>query len=605
MPITAAGAGPASISCLLSGSTRRFSPSNDREPSRTRSPASPNTTSSRVSMPATRTITPPVQRASTVPSACRKRHLLMRSIPRDSRTRTGNHDSSAPVSTSTDSSVRHSLGRAGFASSRPTRNVPISSCILPPSSSPSSTTTPQPVSISRAALVGPVLLACVWLAPLEAQRAAVAPAWTRGAVCYEVFVRSFYDSDGDGIGDLNGLIEKLDYIAKLGASCIWLMPVAKSPSYHGYDVSDYYRVEPAYGTNDDFKRLVAAAHRRRIKVLVDMVLNHSSSEHPYFQAALHDTTSPYRAWYRFAPAPLGKGPHGGDDWHRSPVRDEYYYGVFWSGMPDLNYQTPAVRDEAKKIATFWLRDLGADGFRLDAVPYLVEEGNCLMGCPGTHAFLHEYATHIDSVKPGAYTVGEAWGNIDEMMPYYPDQLTSYFGFELADSLLSAVRTGSAAGLLTGFVRLQDTLPSYRWSPFLSNHDQTRVLTALGGDVTRAKLAATLLLTLPGLPFIYYGEEIGMTGDKPDPRLRTPMQWSAGRGLGSTSGTAWESAQPDWMAVNVALEDTDPGSLLNLYRKLVHLRRQNDALAAGTLVPLSASSPQVAAYVRRSGGGDHV
>ena len=458
------------------------------------------------------------------------------------------------------------------------------------------------VSISRAVRLGVVLLACASITSLAAQHT-TGPAWARGAVCYEVFVRSFYDSDGDGIGDLNGLIEKLDYIAKLGASCIWLMPVAKSPSYHGYDVSDYYRVEPAYGTNDDFKRLVAGAHRRRIKVLVDMVLNHSSSEHPYFQAALHDTTSPYRAWYRFAPAPLGKGPHGGDDWHRSPVRDEYYYGVFWSGMPDLNYQTPAVRDEAKKIATFWLRDLGADGFRLDAVPYLVEEGTCLMGCPGTHAFLHEYAAHIDSVKPGAYTVGEAWGNIDEMMPYYPDQLTSYFGFELADSLLSAVRTGSAAGLLTGFVRLQDTLPAYRWSPFLSNHDQTRVLTALGGGVTRAKQAATLLLTLPGLPFIYYGEEIGMTGDKPDPRLRTPMQWSPRAGVGFTTGPAWEAQQPDSMVVNVALEDTDPGSLLNLYRKLIHLRRQNDALATGTLVPLSASSPQVATYVRRA--GDHV
>src|SRR5213592_2034714 len=601
MPITAAGAGPASISCLLSGSTRRFSPSNDREPSRTRSPASPNTTSSRVSMPATRTITPPVQRASTVPSACRKRHILMRSIPRDSRTGAGNHDSSAPVSTSTDSSVRHSLGRAGFASSRPTRNVPISSCILPPSSSPSSTTTPQPVSISRAALVGAGLLLSVWLAPLEAQHASgVAPAWTSGAVCYEVFVRSFYDSNGDGIGDLNGLIEKLDYIARLGASCIWLMPVAASPIYHGYDVSDYYKVAPAYGTNADFKRLVAAAHRHGIVVLVDMVLNHSSSEHPYFQAALRDTTSPYRAWYRFAPQPLGKGPWGGEAWHHSPVRDEYYYGVFWKGMPDLNYQTPAVREEAKRIATFWLRDMGVDGFRLDAIPYLVEEGACLMGCPGTHTFLHEYAAHIDSVKPGAYTVGEAWGGIDQMLPYYPDQLTAYFGFELSDSLLSAVRSGSAAGLLSGFLRLQDTLPAYRWAPFLTNHDQTRAMTQLKGDVARARLAATLLLTLPGLPFIYYGEEIGMAGDKPDPRLRTPMQWNAGPGLGFTSGTAWESAQPDSLTTNVALQDADAGSLLNLYRRLIRLRKQTDALATGRLVPVTASGAQVAAYLRRAG-----
>src|SRR5207302_354523 len=382
-------------------------------------------------------------------------------------------------------------------------------------------------------------------------------------------------------------------------SCIWLMPVAASPSYHGYDVSDYYRVEPAYGSNDDFKRLVAQAHRRGIKVIVDMVLNHSSSEHPYFQAALHDTTSPYRAWYRFAPSPLGKGPHGGDDWHRSPVRDEYYYGVFWSGMPDLNYETPAVRDEAKRIATFWLRDMNVDGFRLDAVPYLVEEGSCLMGCPGTHAFLHQYAAHVDSVKPGAYTVGEAWGNINAMMPYYPDQLTAYFGFGLADSLLSAVRTGSAAGLLSGFLRLQDTLPEYRWCPFLSNHDQTRVLTALGGDVARANLAATLLLTLPGLPFVYYGEEIGMTGDKPDPRLRTPMQWAPRPGVGFTSGTPWESPQPDSFVTNVATEEANPRSLLNRYRRLIHLRKENQALGTGRLVPLAASSASVTAYPRRA------
>ena len=271
-------------------------------------------------------------------------------------------------------------------------------------------------------------------------------------------------------------------------------------------------------------------------------------------------------------------------------------------MPDLNYQTPAVREEANKIATFWLREMGVDGFRLDAVPYVVEEGTCLAGCPGTHALLREYAAHLRGVKPDAYTVGEVWANIATMLPYYPDQLTAYFAFELSDSLLSAVRTGSATGLLTGFLRLQDTLPAYRWSPFLTNHDQTRTLTVLGGDVARAKLAATLLLTLPGLPFLYYGEEIGMTGDKPDPRLRTPMQWSPRPGVGFTTGKAWESPQPDSLTTNVAAEDADPGSLLNLYRRLIHLRRENEALATGKLVPLSASNPQVAAYLRRT--GDH-
>ena len=446
---------------------------------------------------------------------------------------------------------------------------------------------------------------CVWgvwaLGP-GSLRAQPAPAWTKGAVCYEIFVRSFADSDGDGVGDLNGLIGKLDYVAGLGASCIWLMPVAKSPSYHGYDVSDYYKVEPAYGTNDGFKHLVAEAHRRGIKVLVDMVLNHSSSENPWFQAALRDTASPYRSWYRFSPTPLGKGPWGAEAWHRSPVRDEYYYGVFWKGMPDLNYETPAVREEAKKIATFWLRDMGVDGFRLDAVPYLVEEGSCLAGCPETHAFLHEYAEHVRAVSPEAYTVGEAWGNVAMQLPYYPDQLTSYFAFELADSLLSAVRTGNATGLLTGYLRLQDTLLAWRWSPFLSNHDQTRSMTALGGDVPRAKLAATLLLTLPGLPFVYYGEEIGMTGAKPDPRLRTPMQWKPGPGVGFTSGTPWESPQPDSEATTVAAQDEDPGSLLNLYRRLIHLRKANEALATGRLVPLSTGGPSIAAYLRRAGDG---
>jgi alpha-amylase len=453
-------------------------------------------------------------------------------------------------------------------------------------------------------------------------QSAKAAAWTHGATCYEVFVRSFFDSNGDGTGDLNGVTQKLDYIKGLGASCIWLMPIMVSPSYHGYDVVDYYKVEPAYGTKDDFKRLVAAAHARGLAVLIDMVLNHTSNENPWFKAALADTASPYRSWYRFSPTDLGAGPWGAPAWHKSPVRDEYYYGIFWSGMPDLNYDTPAVEKETEKIADYWLRDMGVDGFRLDAVPYLVEEGTCLMGCPGTHAVLRAYADHLESVKPDVYTVGEVWSNIDAMLPYYPDQLTSYFGFELADSLVSAVRLhplapspsapvsphplapspfgrGGTLGLLSGFLRLQDTLPPYRYSPFLSNHDGTRVMTLLGNDIPRAKQAATLLLTLPGLPFVYYGEEIGMTGDKPDERLRTPMQWAPRTGVGFTTGKEWEAPQADSMTRNVALEDRDPRSLLNLYRRLIHLRKSNEALASGRLVPLAASNQHVVAYLRRS------
>ncbi|HSU14579.1 alpha-amylase family glycosyl hydrolase [Longimicrobium sp.] len=462
----------------------------------------------------------------------------------------------------------------------------------------------------RNALASLSIAALVVAVPATAQvPAAPDTAWERGGTCYEVFVRSFQDSNGDGIGDLNGLIQKLDYIndgnpqsqRDLGANCIWLMPVAESPSYHGYDVSNYYRVEPDYGTNDDFKRLMAEAHRRGIRVLVDMVLNHSSSEHPAFQAALRDPSSPYRSWYRFSPTEPGPGPWGGPAWRKSPVRDEYFYGVFWEGMPDLNYQTPAVREEAKKVATFWLTEMGVDGFRLDAVPYLVEEGTVLSGSPGTHALLREYAAHVNRVKPGAYTVGEVWDSTAAMLQYYPDQLTSYFTFEVSDSLLAAVNRGSAKNLLAGYLRLQQALPPTRYSPFLRNHDQTRTMTVFGGDRAKARLAAVLLLTLPGIPFVYYGEEIGMSGDKPDERLRTPMQWTGAPGAGFTTAKPWEALQPDSATANVAAEERDPRSLLNLYRGLIHGRAANPALAAGRLIPVTASHDAVAAYLRRDGG----
>ena len=456
----------------------------------------------------------------------------------------------------------------------------------------------------------PVIVLCAILALASSAWAQSSPAsWKKGAVCYEIFVRSFYDSDGDGIGDLKGLTTKLDYIndgnprstQSLGARCIWLMPVASSPSYHGYDVTNYYRVNPAYGTNADFRRLVTEAHRRGIKVLVDLVLNHSSSEHPYFKEALRDTASPHRSWYRWSATNPGiKGPWGQQVWHKSPVRDEYYYGIFTAEMPDLNYENPLVRQEAANIAQFWLKTMHVDGFRLDAVPYLVEAGDRLDHTAGTHTVLREFAASVRRMSPGAFTIGEVWDSIGAQLPYYPDQLDAYFTFEASDALLHAVRTGSSGTLLAPFLRLQRALPAERWAPFLRNHDQTRTLTALGGDLARARLAAALLLTLPGLPFVYYGEEIGMSGDKPDPRLRTPMHWTLGHSAGFTPGDVWETLQPDSLTANVAAQTSDPVSLLNWYRRLIHLRSSNSALGSGELVAVDASSSAVAAYLRRDG-----
>ncbi len=359
-------------------------------------------------------------------------------------------------------------------------------------------------------------------------------------VCYEVFVRSFYDSNGDGIGDLRGLTQKLDYITGLGADCVWLMPVAESPSYHGYDVTDYYKVEHDYGTNDDFTVFVTAAHQHKIRVLVDLVLNHTSSEHPWFQEALRDTTAPHRSWYRWSTTPA-------NNWHKS---------------------------------------------------HLVEVGNEVSNTPGTHAVLRDFGQYVRSIAPQSYTVGEVWDNTDVILTYYPDQLDAYFAFPISEALMAAVRTGKTGGLLPTVEQFQRAEPAWRWAPFQRNHDQTRTLTALGNDTAGARLAATILLTLPGVPFIYYGEEIGMTGDKPDERLRTPMQWTR-TSAGFTSGKPWETPQPDSLVHNVADEDRAAGSLLKLYRWLIRLRAGDDALRDGDLTPVETGNESVLAYLRKA------
>jgi glycosidase len=287
-------------------------------------------------------------------------------------------------------------------------------------------------------------------------------------------------------------------------------------------------------------------------------------------------------------------------WHRSPVGDEYYYGLFWGGMPDLNYEKPAALQEMEKVAAYWVNTMGVDGFRMDAVSHLIEEGDVLQNAPGTNVVLRKLAAAVRRLNPRPFTIGEVWTDSAAMLArYYPDQLDAYFAFGVADATLHAAQTGDARRLNAALSDAIRFFPSARWAPLLTNHDQPRVMTRLGRDNAKARVAAMALLSLPGMPFIYYGEEIGMTGDKPDEQIRTPMQWASAAGAGFTSGTAWESAQPDWKSTNVEAQDPDRNSLLNLYRQLVRVRQQHDAMATGTIQLVSTGDTSVVAFLRSS------
>ena len=270
-------------------------------------------------------------------------------------------------------------------------------------------------------------------------------------------------------------------------------------------------------------------------------------------------------------------------------------------MPDLNYERPEAMTEMKKVATFWRTQMHVDGFRLDAVKYLVENGAQVDDTPGTHKALAEYADYVRKVMPNAFTIGEVYDSTGTLLTYYPDQLDGYFAFEVADSIMTGVREGRATGMLAPVLRLQQQVPANRWSPFLRNHDQPRTISEFGGSVAKARVAATLLFMLPGFPFVYYGEELGMSGIKPDQRIRTPMAWNTTTShAGFTSGTPWEAMQADSLSANVAALNADAGSLLNTYRTLIHLRASNAAIATGVLLPVATNNASVVAFLRVQG-----
>jgi len=442
-------------------------------------------------------------------------------------------------------------------------------------------------------------------APASPSLAACTPPTTPAAkswnseVWYEAFVRSFADSNGDGVGDLRGMTGKLDYLndgnastAKdLGVNGVWLMPIFRSASYHGYDVIDYRTIDPAYGTAADFTALLAAAHQRGIKVILDLVMNHTSDQNPWFTAsAAGDPT--YKDWYVWSDTDPGfKGPQGQTVWH--PLNGRFYYGVFGSGMPDLNLRNPAVTAELKSIAKFWL-DQGVDGFRLDAIPYLIENGQKQFSTPETLAWLRDFQASVKAVNPDAMTIGEVWADSSIAAKYVPDSTDLTFNFDLAAATVASVQTGQPSTLASAIGQTVTSWPANQAGTFLTNHDQARVASVLGGREDELKLASFLLMTEPGVPWVYYGEELGLAGNKPDEQIRTPMPWTADpeRG-GFTTGTPWEPLAPGTELTNVATQSSDPASLLATYRSLIRLHGAQAALHGGGTVPVAASGPVVA------------
>lgn len=417
--------------------------------------------------------------------------------------------------------------------------------------------------------------------------------WWRDAIFYEIFVRSFNDSNGDGIGDFNGITQKLDYLQELGINAIWLMPIHPSPSYHGYDVLNYYAVNSQYGTMEDFKNLLNAAHNRGIKIIIDLVLNHTSDRHPFFVDANRGPDSEYRDWYVWSDT-------AGNQWHQG--NGGYYFGFFWSGMPDLNYRNPRVTEQMFEVTSYWLSEVGVDGFRIDAAKHLIEEGKQIENTEATHEWFKRFYTFYKNENPDTYTVGEVYGAGAFMATKYAGQMDHIFNFEVASGIVNSVSGETNTGINSAWSFTLKDITDGNYATFLTNHDQNRVMSVLNGSEEKAKLAAVMLLTSPGTPFLYYGEEIGMQGRKPDEDIRLPMQWSAEASAGFSTGIPWRAPDPKYVDVNVAEQDANQDSLLNLYRTLIQLRREHAVLRTGQLTVLDTDNSGVYAILRSDESG---
>ncbi len=473
--------------------------------------------------------------------------------------------------------------------------------------------------------------------------------WYKDAVFYEVYVRGFYDANGDGDGDLIGLTSRLDYLQELGVDCLWLMPIYASPlKDDGYDIADFRLIHPTIGTVADFEALTKAAHARGIRIIADLVVNHTSDQHPWFQEARRDRNSPKRNYYVWSDTDqVYKGTRiifrdtETSNWTWDPVARQYYWHRFFSHQPDLNFDNPDVHQEMLDIMAFWL-DRGIDGFRVDAVPYLFErEGTSCENLPETHGFLKKMRDFVDTHYPGTLLLAEANQWPSDLLPYFGngDEFHMAFNFPLMPRLFMALRREDSRPIIEIMDQMPEIPLSCQWALFLRNHDELtlemvtdeerdymyteyakdprmrinlgirrRLAPLMDNGRHQIELMHSLLFTLPGSPVLYYGDEIGMgdnvhLGDRNG--VRTPMQWSGDRNAGFSRADPSALYQPvildplyNFQGVNVEAQLRSPSSQLHWLRRMLQVRREHKVFGRGSLQFLQCRNRRAVAYVRR-------
>ena len=472
--------------------------------------------------------------------------------------------------------------------------------------------------------------------------------WYMNAIFYEVHIRAYCDSNNDGIGDIPGLISKLDYIKDLGIDCIWILPIYPSPlKDDGYDIADYYDIHPDYGTLDDFKTLIKEAHQRGLRVIADLVLNHTSDQHSWFQKSRSDPNSKYRDYYvwsetddNYSDARIIFLDTEDSNWTYDEQAGMYYWHRFYASQPDLNYDNPAVLEEMRQVMKFWL-DMGIDGFRADAVPYLIErEGTNCENLPETHEILKSFRTYLDENYEGKILLAEANQWPEDVMAYFGDGNEFHMGFHfpVMPRIFMAIRKGDVSPIHWIMAQTPDIPENTQWCIFLRNHDELtlemvteeerdwmwaeyapisrmrlnlgirrRLAPLLENNHKKILLANALLYSLPGAPIVYYGDEIGM-GDNiwlPDRNgVRTPMQWDNSLNAGFSKANQDELYAPvidsqeySYKLINVENQINDPDSMLNKIKHLIQTRKSNPVFALGNYQFLAEDQPNCLTILR--------